>query len=199
MDAADPPPDFTPFSGDAAAATYFVTVCVNDALPNDVLRELVALKRSGRPAREVTREGVSLIERTLDAGHGECPLRREVAVDAVMRGLTKYHHTRYRLHAAVVMPNHVHMLLRPDGPVEAVVRRIHSSTAKRVCDVIHTAVPLWRDLVIHRPVRNADHLRRSLDYLGRNADRLPGDPDAVRWLRGDWERCGWCFPKSVAE
>ncbi len=47
----------------------------------------------------------------LDAGHGECVLRRPELADIVATSLKHFHEDRYLLTDFVVMPNHVHVLV----------------------------------------------------------------------------------------
>ena len=142
-----PPPGFEP-AGAAAATTVFVTLPTAEALAGPAAADLAALRRrlrgEGVSAAEAERRVVARAEGWLDRGFGGRPLRPGAAVDVVMRTLLKYQHVRYQLAAAVVMPNHVHLLVRADaGPLGPTLRRLTSSIAKRLCDVTDVPVPLW--------------------------------------------------------
>ena len=52
------------------------------------------------------------IEAALDAGHGSCFLQQPDIAALVENALLHFDRERYRLHAWVVMPNHVHVLGR---------------------------------------------------------------------------------------
>lgn len=80
---------------------------------------LVMEKRSDAPrsgARSIaSREQRLKLEQYLDRGHGGCFLR-DPRVAALMEDAMLFHHRqRFELLAWVVMPNHVHALLRVPG------------------------------------------------------------------------------------
>lgn len=106
---------------------------------------------------------------------------------------------RYELGAYVVMPNHLHAVLRPLDPethsLESILgswkrfisRRINYSTAK-------SSGNLWQQESFDRIIRDEEHLWRTIQYIGRNPE-LAGLPRIVcpRWIRPEWEALGWRF------
>ena len=55
------------------------------------------------------------VQQWLDAGYGRCALAQPDVRDAVRACLTRFAGERVNLHAAVIMPNHVHALMEPIG------------------------------------------------------------------------------------
>jgi REP element-mobilizing transposase RayT len=107
-------------------ATYFVTFRLADTLPGAFLASLRAereeiVKRAAQMGREVSayeeRRLKELhserIECHLDAGHGACLLRQPAIGFMVAQALRYHDGARYKLHAFVVMPNHVHAIVTP--------------------------------------------------------------------------------------
>lgn len=56
------------------------------------------------------------VDSYLDAGHGDCWLGRPEIAELVADALRHFEGQRYKLSAWVVMPNHVHAVLRPEPP-----------------------------------------------------------------------------------
>ena len=104
-------------------ALYSITFRLADALPQARLVQLreekeVWLKANPLPwAPEQEREyGDRFGERVqewLDAGYGCCALARPEVRDVVQACLTRFDGQRLHLHAAVIMPNHVHAMIEP--------------------------------------------------------------------------------------
>jgi hypothetical protein len=108
-----------------------VTFRLADALPQNKLRELAALRDQwlckvsivGQSTalsydalprdEEFSRTTMERVERWLDEGQGSCLLSDPAAAKEVERCLRHEDGKRYDLIAFVVMPNHVHLLARP--------------------------------------------------------------------------------------
>jgi hypothetical protein len=78
------------------------------------------------PAGLTTGQAFVYIDRLLDnASCGPCWMRRPEVAQSVVGGLLYAANTlkHYELHAYVVMPNHVHMLITPLEPVPKINRR----------------------------------------------------------------------------
>jgi putative transposase len=74
----------------------------------------------------------------------------------------------YKLHAFVVMPDHIHLLLTPQGaPVERVVGFIKGGFSHRM----GSKFPVWqRGFTDHR-VRNRDEFQARREYIHQNPVR----------------------------
>ena len=108
----------------AEGATYFVTFRLAGTLPKiflDGLEQEYLLERKSLRQRfgNIPPEQKKLLKEQLfhkignylDAGHGDCWLREPRLAELVTEALLHFHGERYRLHAYVIMPNHVHVLL----------------------------------------------------------------------------------------
>jgi hypothetical protein len=193
-------------------ATYFVTFWLADALPQSKLRELDALKRewekklanaddqsllNGQWAA-YSRLVMQQVESWLDQGMGDCWLRQPTFAQIVAESLHYFDGVQYELGCYVVMPNHVHTVLRPLSPTEWPLEKILQSrkrhTSHEIQMLLGRRTALWQDESFDRIVRDAEHLYRCVQYVGSNARRA-GLPTGVclRWIRPEWERLGWRF------
>jgi REP element-mobilizing transposase RayT len=110
--------------------SYFVTFRLADSLPRQVLFKfqqaraerldaLKLLKPGSMPPcptdseEAIERDYQRNIQRYLDQGVGECHLRDPEIARVVAGALTHFDGQRYLLGPWVVMPNHVHAVLRP--------------------------------------------------------------------------------------
>ncbi|MEM1085241.1 MAG: hypothetical protein AAGI48_14105 [Verrucomicrobiota bacterium] len=110
-------------------ATVFVTFRLADSLPKSILDRLSEFKANwlrihgGEWDEELDarwrREYAAEVDQKLDEGFGCCCLRVPDVRREVIRVLQFGDGSRYRLDAAVVMPNHVHLLFAPlEGGIE---------------------------------------------------------------------------------
>jgi REP element-mobilizing transposase RayT len=165
-------------------ATYFVTFRLGDSLPV-VLRQEWEQEREiwlrlhpepwTVPVQEEYRERFTeRMEEWLDRGFGECLLRRPDLRDTVARHLMHFHAQRYYLDAYVVMPNHVHALIRP---VEGhnlfdLLQGIKGASA-RACNKLlgRTGTTFWMNDSYNRIVRDAAELHAYRCYIAANPDK----------------------------
>lgn len=109
-----------------ADASYFVTFRLADALPVSVIARLkterehilqhaLAAKRPLTWAEEqqLYRWYATQVDAQLDRGHGACWLKRPEIAKLVADALLFFQHQRYELPTWVVMPNHVHAVVKP--------------------------------------------------------------------------------------
>jgi REP element-mobilizing transposase RayT len=85
----------------------------------------------------------------------------------MLRGAKERHF--YELHAWVLMPNHVHMLLTPSEPLPTITRWLKGSTARAANLLLgRTGKPFWRNESFDRLVRNTDEFTRIKRYIEYN-------------------------------
>jgi len=172
--------------------TYFVTFRLDDSLPLPVVREMEHerhqwLQRHGidsqaanwkalfaRLPPETRRDyerriGVSL-DKHLDAGHGSCALKTPSIAQIVSKALTYFHGTRVYSGDYVVMPNHVHALLRPidEHELEDILHSIKSYTANQINKVMERSGELWQRQSYDHIVRDFDQLKAFQEYIAAN-------------------------------
>lgn len=106
------------------------------------------------------------------------------------------HGTRYRLHAAVVMPDHVHLILTPlvDESRRSVVslieimKAIKGASAHAINRRRQSRGTIWQEESFDRVVRSSEGLDAKIAYILENPVRkgLVSEPREYRWL--------WCAP-----
>ena len=91
---------------------------------------------------------------------------------------------RFLLHAYVIMPNHVHVLLDPHVPLAKISGPIKGVSA---CDINarlgRTGKPLWQDESFDHWIRNSAEFERIRYYIEWNpvAARLVDEPSKWKW------------------
>ncbi len=96
---------------DPGSATQFITCRLFDSLPQKVLERFRAELKTKKP-EDIDREMMILVEKFLDSGYGECFLKERRIAEIVKDSLQKFDGERYKLIAWIIMPNHIHLLLK---------------------------------------------------------------------------------------
>jgi REP element-mobilizing transposase RayT len=106
-----------------------------------------------------------------------------IVVDAILRRERRH----YELHAWVVMPNHVHLLITPLIEVSRVMQSLKRFTA-RECDRILglTGQPFWQDESYDHLVRDDPEFSRNVRYIEMNPVKcgLAASPEEFLWSSG---------------
>jgi REP element-mobilizing transposase RayT len=123
-----------------------------------------------RDVENITRETLILIDRYLDQGVGSCYLRSPDIADLVEKALLFHHGTRYELRAWVIMPNHVHFLVRPfDGyELNKIIHSIKSFTAHESNRMLGRDGTFWMREYFDRYIRDSEHFANTVRYIDRN-------------------------------
>jgi len=90
----------------------------------------------------------------------------------------------YRLHAWVVMANHVHMLVTPQVPVTTLMHSLKRFTAREANHMLgRTGQAFWQDESYDRLVRDGREFGRIVSYIEMNPVRagLVSMPEEFRW------------------
>ena len=116
------------------------------------------------------------------------------ARDAVLRHCVYEEGKTVELHAAVVMPNHVHLLLTPlldEGGypylLRKIMQRIKSVSAQGVNRILGCNGPVWQEESFDTMVRSDEDFRERLAYIELNPGRagLVGPGQEYPWF---WKR-----------
>ena len=115
------------------------------------------------------------------------PQARDVILQCCLKGDTH----RFRLHAAVVMPEHTHLLLTPlcdeDGwpyGLPAILKSLKGASARAVNKVLNTSGPVWQEESFDHVLRSQESLQEKLEYIRQNPVRrgLVQRPEDYLWL-----------------
>jgi menaquinone-specific isochorismate synthase len=168
------------------SAIYAVTFRLADSLPAHVVeawraeRERIEAQaqRSDRPLTAHERERLlrlnsEKIEAHLDAGVGSCALRRPEIAALVADALRHFETERYELRAWCVMPNHVHVVLRPIGrnTLEEILHSWKSYTAKEANRLLSRTGEFWQAESYDHLIRDEQDYAHAIDYVMRNPEK----------------------------
>ena len=108
------------------------------------------------------------------------PAIAEVVADSIGKGAAG----DYLLHAWVVMPNHVHLLITPQVEVTALLRRLKGASARESNKFLgQTGRTFWQNESYDRLVRSAEEFQRIENYILQNPVRagLARSADEYPW------------------
>jgi REP element-mobilizing transposase RayT len=177
-------------------ATYFVTFRLADSLPQARVRERLADREAWHKAHpqpndadwtEYHRRAFTKLETSLHEGHGTCCLTDDDNALLVSGAMRHFDGTRCLLGCMVVMGNHVHAVVRPNGAcaLESLMQSCKRFSATQINRRLgRTGMSLWQEELFDRIVRDTAHLRKAVRYVEKNALAI-GRPDRF-WIREDW-------------
>jgi REP element-mobilizing transposase RayT len=98
---------------------------------------------------------------------------------------------RIHLHAVVIMPDHVHLLLQPlrsqDGwpyPLVDILQSLKSTTAHHINKRLDHLGPVWEEESFDHVLRSDESLKEKVEYIRQNPVRrgLVKRPEDYKWL-----------------
>ena len=123
--------------------------------------------------------------------HGQLRAAQQRPVGRPRAALHREDGGGHELDCYVVMPNHVHAVVRPLAPatmpLETVLQRWKGASS---CDIqrhLRQPGPLWQRESFDRIIRDEEHLYRVIQYIGRNPKNAGLSPGVIPlWLRPTW-------------
>jgi REP element-mobilizing transposase RayT len=169
----------------SAGAIYHTVFRLTDSLPAAVIQRFREEEKLATPAVPPEADLAKRVERYLDEGHGNCWLSQPKVAALVARAVTHFESTHYELHAWCVMPNHVHVVMRPLGSqiLSDILHSWKSFTAKEANRMLGREGSFWQKESYDHIVRDADELQRTIRYVCENPHQA-GLKD-----------CPWVWPK----
>ncbi len=168
-----------------SGATYAIAFRLADSLPPEVLhawrqeRESIVTraKEQNRPLtpheeRELERLYTTRIETFLDSGQGSCHLAKPQIASLVQEALRHFHGERYDLLAWCIMPNHVHVVVRPfpGYDLPGILHTWKSFTAKQANRLLGATGSFWQDEYYDHLIRDEEDFNRHLTYVMQNPE-----------------------------
>lgn len=163
-----------------AGSIYWINFRLADSLPQSKLRawkeerdaweQLHPRPWSDFEWNEYDKRFGERLEKWLDAGMGSCALARQDIREAVKSCLLKFDGERLHVHAAVIMPTHVHALIEPfEGEdLAQLMKGIKGASARLANRLLGTTGTFWLDESYDHIVRSQaqyEHFRR---YIADN-------------------------------
>ncbi len=161
-------------------ATCFVTHRLHDSIPEalmnawrkqrDQWREEHPRPWSADTEADYHKRFSSSIDRYLDDGHGSCLLREPANAGIVAGAFHHYDQRNYLLHAWVIMPNHVHVLVSPgeSNSLNRIVAGWKRFTGTRINARTGACGAFWQKDYFDRMIRDWDHFINVARYIRRN-------------------------------
>jgi REP element-mobilizing transposase RayT len=167
---------------EAGEIAQAITFRMADSLPSALLARWELELESLSP-REHDQERRKRIQQALDSGHGSGALARPEVGEVVESAMLHFDGARYRLHAWVIMPNHVHVLITPAGDhtLSAIMHSWKSFTAKSANALLGANGAFWAQEYFDRAIRDDAHYANAVEYIAMNPVKagLCGTPE--RW------------------
>jgi putative DNA methylase len=154
---------------EAGEVAQSITFRLADSLPTVALEELEQRLRA-LPNDEASAERRMQFERALDKGHGETWLSDGRIAELVEGAFLHFDGDRYRLHAWVVMPNHVHVVVTPIGKwtLASIAHSWKSFTATAANRLLNREGAFWAREYFDRAIRDDAHYANAVRYVERN-------------------------------
>lgn len=162
----------------------FVTFRLHDSLPQEKVQWLREekerwLKQHPQPWNEkVTKEYINkfgkAVDQWLDNNYGNCLLKKQSNRKIVEDALLFFDGKRYDLVTFVVMPNHVHILMKikEGNELTEIMRSIKSFTAKSINKNENRTGPVWQSESYDRLIRDQKHFENIVRYIIANNKNL---------------------------
>ncbi|HKK19160.1 MAG TPA: transposase, partial [Opitutales bacterium] len=123
------------------------------------------------------------IDHWLDQGIGSCLLSNPNTSAITSKAIHFFDGTRYRLEAYVVMPNHVHLMLRPNSGhrLPKILHSLKSFTSNEINKLVKRKGSLWQDESYDRIVRSPEEMSHFREYIRKNpqAAKIQIPPNAL--------------------
>ena len=152
-------------------AAYFLTWRLHGSLPSHAVADLL------------TSDGAKFVrtDRLLDAAPtGPKWLAEPNVAEAVIEVLLHGHKGKYELGPWVLMPNHIHLILKPNGDLPAEVAAIKTNTARKANRVLNRRGAFWAQNYFDRRIRDRNAEQRIANYIEQNPVKagLCAEPEA---------------------
>lgn len=181
---------------DRPGLLQMITYRLEDSLPSEVL-DRMSEELQYLPPEKQDEELRKKIEEWIDAGHGSCVLRNPQIAGLIIENWRHYAKTRYDLISYVVMPNHVHVLIRvyESFSLGKIVQSWKGYTGKKIREMINSGIAGNADCLVGFVRKDA---KRTLGDpgipgnadcpAGNSAKQTLGGPGGRIWHREFWDR-----------
>lgn len=185
-------------------ATYFVTYRLSDSLPEERAAQLREYREewerenpkphTDEQLSEYAKLFSTRVENWLDGGAGCCALRSHANAELVDSALRHFDGERYRLFCSVIMPNHIHAIVKPLGKngLDEIWESWKKFSATRLSARGVEIRPVWSSEGYDRIIRDVEHLQRVVRYIGRNPGKIGlSREETFCRICDDWMAEGW--------
>lgn len=173
---------------DAIGEIQMITYRLQDSLPKLVIEKL-AEELEEFPEELQSKISRRRVEELLDSGMGCCALAHPAVALVVEETFLKFDGEKYELLQWCVMPNHVHVLIRPNQSLASILQSWKSYTGRWALDrneqlgLAITTEHFWMREYWDRFIRNTEHFESAVSYIRMNPVKagLCLEPQDWRW------------------
>lgn len=152
---------------DGGEIFQFITFRLADSLPKKVLDGWkIELEQNLITEIEYQRK----LDKYLDNGYGECHLKDKRIAEMIEETLLLFDGKKYKLIAWILMPNHVHLLLKPNETfsLAEIMHSIKSYTSHEANRILGRKGQFWNKEYFDRFIRNYEHFIKTIAYIENN-------------------------------
>jgi len=164
--------------------TYFVTFCLADAVPGQVIRK--ALVEEDLDPEEIARHF------DIDPCYGSCILKQTEVAGIVESSMLHFQGDRYALSAWCVMPNHVHGVVTPyaDHTLSGILHSWKSFSAHEINRELKRTGKIWEKESFDHLVRSDQAFEQFVRYTEENpvVAGLCGSPEEWQYSSARFRR-----------
>ena len=155
-------------------------------MPQTVLARFEHELEANKLEKVYSREKQIKIEEFLDRGVGECLLSVPALAQIVMDALFHFESERYKTYSFVIMPNHVHWLMRPmpTWALSHIMKSVKGNTAFLINNHLGREGALWMPDYFDRYIRDGEHFGKAVRYIENNPVKAGLCEVPEEWLYG---------------
>lgn len=157
----------------------FITFRLADSLPQIRLEDFKEqketwMKEHPKPwdiatIKEYSTRFEKQIDEWLDSGYGECLLKDNACRRIVVDTIRHFDGQRYDLYDFVIMPNHVHIVLRPlNFNLHEIMQSIKGFSAYKINKHLNRTGKVWEREYFDRIIRSVNDYDRISEYILQN-------------------------------
>ena len=158
---------------DCDAVFQFITFRLFDSVPADIIQKW---KYELKITDNTTAGSIEAIELQMkilkyeDKGYGKCFLKDEKIAKIVEDALLFFDKKRYDLYEWCIMPNHVHILIKPleGNSLPNIIHSWKSFTANKANKILKRKGKFWMRDYFDRYIRNDNHYQAVVNYIRNN-------------------------------
>jgi putative transposase len=150
---------------DSPNSLQLIAFRLNNSLPDEIM---FRLKHDLQFQTEDFKR--KFIDKELDKSQGSCYLANPEIASVIENSFKFFDGFRYRLISWVVMPNHVHVLIRLDHNygLSKIVYSWKSFTAHKANQILKRSGRFWQREYWDRLIRDEEHFNRVVNYIHMN-------------------------------
>ncbi|MCM8809819.1 MAG: transposase, partial [Candidatus Omnitrophica bacterium] len=177
-----------------SGSIYWITFRLADSLPQEKINQWkeeyeIWSKNNPKPLNEKQWEEYNKkfgnkFENWLDAGYGSCILSKPEIREKVKECIMKFDNEKLKIHAVVIMPNHVHLLIEPfpGYSLSEILKGIKGASAREINKILGiTGNKIWMEESYDHIVRSEKEYCHFIQYIFENPKKANLSEDKY-WL-----------------